>query len=416
MRHDGRMTRAGSGAKDAAEPDAEEPTSTQPQPGLPPQSPRLPGPRGIGRLISLIGIALTAYAIWTDAEPMAPWAIGVGAAALLAWLVLTALPAAAPLWPRLALLAVMIVAGGVTSALTASVASAVLVVAIVTVLGSTAVPLTVGFTFTASALLAVAICALFAPPMLQVLVSIAGVAAGVLIGLARRQARLATARERRTAQELVEANRALAASAVRDERARIARDLHDVLAHTLGGLVVQLDAVEALTEAGRIGEAADRAHAARELAADGLREARIAVGVLDGTRALDLADLVEQVRRLITTEQRLGASVVADVAELHGPATPALVQAFGEAARESLTNARKHSPGASVRLSLGLDGRMLVLDVANARVGAHAGLSASGSGRGLDGIRERFSALPGGAVRVTTDAGTFRLHAAAGAS
>ncbi|UJP09865.1 histidine kinase [Microbacterium sp. KUDC0406] len=388
-----------------ADPDAAEPELQA--------SPRLPGPRGAGRLISLVGIAFTAYALSADAASAAPWAIVVGIAALAAWLALTALPPATPLWPRLVLLAVMIVAGGVTSAATASIASAVLVVGIVTVLGSTAVPLSLGFVFTASGLLTIAICALTAPPVLQVLVSIAGVAAGVLIGLARRQTRLATDRERRTAQELVEANRALAASAVRDERARIARDLHDVLAHTLGGLVVQLDAVEALAEAGRVDQAAARAHSARELAADGLRDARIAVGVLDGTRALDLADLADQVRHLVATEQRLGASVAADIADLHGTATPALVQAFGEAARESLTNARKHAPAASVRLRLGPDGGMLVLDVANDLAGPHSALAGSGSHRGLDGIRERFSALPGGEVRISDSAGAFRLRAEA---
>ena len=378
-----------------------------------PMPARVPGPRGVGRLISLVGIALIAFVLWRDTGSSDPWMTVIAVTALAAWLFLAALPAGAALWLRLVLLALMVIGGAVASTTTTGVASAVLIVGIVTVIGSTVLSLAVGFVFVASGLLAIAICALTAPPVLQVLASIAGIAAGVLIGLARRQARQATERERRTAQELVEAHRALAASAVRDERARIARDLHDVLAHTLGGLVVQLDAVEALAESGRVEEAAARAHAARELAADGLRDARVAVGVLDGTRALDLADLAEQVRHLVTTEQRLGASITADIADLRGSASPALVQAFGEAAREALTNARKHAGGAAVRLGLGLEDGMLVLEVVNGGADPHAVLAASGSGRGLDGIRARFTRLPGGEADITTDHGAFRLRAKA---
>lgn len=343
--------------------------------------------------------------------------LGVAIASLIAWAALSLLPARAPLWSRVVLLAVMVVAGAIAASLSTGVASVVLLVGVVMVLGATTTPLSTGIAITAVALAAVAASALLAPQPSQ-LVAAGCAVGGILIGIARRQARDATERERLTARRLVDAHRALAESAARDERTRIARDLHDVLAHTLGGLVVQLDAVEGLAEAGRLDEVVSRARAARELAADGLHDARVAVGVLDGTRSVDLSDLAAQVRRLVSADQQLGAEVDAHVEELHGVAAPAVIDAFREAVRESLTNARKHAPGRTVRLRLTTDGRMLVLEVANAfAADAERGmLASSGSGRGLHGIRARVQELPGGEVSFSTAGEEFSLRVTARAS
>ena len=64
------------------------------------------------------------------------------------------------------------------------------------------------------------------------------------------------------------------------QRQSVARDIHDVLAHSLGGLVIQLDAVEALLESGDVDAARSRVADARALAASGLGEARRAVDAL----------------------------------------------------------------------------------------------------------------------------------------
>ncbi len=386
--------------------------------GLPPVTSRLPGAQGVTRLVSLAGVAFTASALWPEVRTAAPWVLGLAIACLLAWAALSLLPARVPVWPRITLLALMIVAGAGAASLSSGVASVALLVGVVMAFGSTAVPLPVGIATTAAALAVTGAAALAAPHPSQ-LVAAGCAAGGALIGIARRQARAATERERLTARRLVDAHRALAESAARDERTRIARDLHDVLAHTLGGLVVQLDAVEALADAGRLDEVATRARAARELAADGLRDARVAVGVLDGTRSVELSELAAQVRRLVAAEQQLGADVVAHVDDLQGAAAPAVIDAFREAVRESLTNARKHAPGRRVRLRLAADGRMLVLEVANALAepGAEPGmLASSGSGRGLSGIRSRAGELPGGEVSVSDEGGEFTLRLRATAS
>ncbi|WP_353113067.1 histidine kinase [Microbacterium sp.] len=380
--------------------------------GLSPASAHQPGPSGTARLVSAVGLAVTAVSLWGSARSLPLWAVVVAAAALLSWAALTAMPERAPAPLRWITLGVMALGGAASSAATSGLALVPMVVAVVTAFGATAAPLAAGIVVTAAALVCTAIPALLEASPLRLLLSLAALGASVMLGLARRQTRLAQERERRTALELVEAHRALAASAARDERARIARDLHDVLAHTLGGLVLQLDAVEALAEAGRAEDAATRARTARRLAADGLRDARVAVGVLDGTRSLDLADLADQVRRLVATERDLGVDVEAEVDELEGPAAPALVDAFRGAAAEALTNARKHASGRPVRLTMTARDGVLSLRVSNP-LGAASALSASGSGRGLDGMRQRFSALPGGEAHAGTADGSFVVRAGA---
>ena len=378
---------------------------------LPPVVGRLPGAQGATRLLSLAGVAFTASALWPQARTSAVPLVAVAVAALAAWTVLALLPSRVPPWPRIVLVGIMVVGGALAASFSNGVASVVLTVGVVVALGATAVPLPLAIGVSALPVAVIGISALVAPQPSQ-LVAAACAAGGALIGLARRQARTAAERERQTTRRLIEAHRALAESAARDERARIARDLHDVLAHTLGGLVVQLDAVEGLAEAGRVDEAVTRARAARELAADGLRDARVVVGVLDGTRSVELSDLAEQVRRLVAAERQVGTAVVAHVDDLHGVANPALIDAFREAARESLTNARKHAPGAEVRLRLSTERRMLTLEVANDVLPGAASrpeLATSGSGRGLAGIRARMDALPDGSVSIESSDSAFTL-------
>src|SRR5262245_34163071 len=88
-----------------------------------------------------------------------------------------------------------------------------------------------------------------------------------------------TGRRERLAEREAEERRA--ERSVLEERARIARDIHDVLAHSLGGLVLQLDALETVTAADGASPAVlERVRGARRLAADGLVEAKRAVDAL----------------------------------------------------------------------------------------------------------------------------------------
>lgn len=124
------------------------------------------------------------------------------------------------------------------------------------------------------------------------------------------------------------------------ERNRLGRDLHDVLAHTLGGLSIQLTALEAQLRAG-----ADRHQLVREversqqLVSEGIEEARQAVRALRE----EPAPLVEQIGRLA----RLHAAGLR-VEGTPRPTGPEATAALYRAVQEALTNAAKHAPGADV--------------------------------------------------------------------
>ena len=242
-------------------------------------------------------------------------------------------------------------------------------------------------------------------PGFSLLGSCAAVVGGLLAGLWRsqyrlraEQAELAAIQTRRAEQEHVRAQ-------VLDERARIAREIHDILAHTLGGLVVQLDAADALLSEGDDPEAGRRlVGGARRLAIEGLDETRRAVAAL----RTDPVDLPEALAALATDDGRPGQISY----EVHGTPrrlAPEASLAVYRTAQEALANARKHAPGAPVAVTLSFgeqaDGeRTAVLRVANgtppggpAELPADS-LAATGGGYGLDGLTERAELL-GGTLR-----------------
>lgn len=171
-----------------------------------------------------------------------------------------------------------------------------------------------------------------------------------------------------------------AATAVLAERARIARDLHDVLAHTLGGLVLQLDALDAVVSTKDDRELAGRVRRARAMAAGGLDEAKRAVDALrtfDGPLETTLASLVAQAAPPAELSVRGSVDVAAEVGDV-----------LASIAVEALTNAAKHAPGERVRVELAGSPRTVVLRVVNPLVGSPAG-----DGHGVRGMRERAALL-----------------------
>jgi signal transduction histidine kinase len=187
------------------------------------------------------------------------------------------------------------------------------------------------------------------------------------------------------------------AAAAGQERARIARDLHDVLAHTLSGLSLHLQGIRAVA-AKRLGagdpviSAVDRA---ADLARSGLAEAKQAVAALRedaGTDAPRLADLTA-----LAAEHHAGLTVAGDVDAL--PAR--LRETVFATVREALTNVGRHAPGAAATVAV------TVGDAVEVRVtddGPPPGSAVDpvargdvGGGRGLVGLAER-AALVGGTL------------------
>jgi signal transduction histidine kinase len=224
------------------------------------------------------------------------------------------------------------------------------------------------------------------------LVLLGGLLAGIWRSQYRvraEQAELAAAQTRLAEQEHVRAQ-------VLEERTRIAREIHDVLAHTLGGLVVQLDAADALLSDGGDPERGRGLVAgARRLAVDGLDESRRAITAL---RA-DPVALPEALAAI--AEGDSGTQISHQVLGAPHQLPPEASVAVYRTAQEALANARKHAPGAPVAMSLSFGPDQTVLHVVNDRPPAYAGcvpgrpLAATGGGYGLEGLKERAELLGG---------------------
>ena len=209
-------------------------------------------------------------------------------------------------------------------------------------------------------------------------------------GLSRRQYRVSEAQARALLEERIAVEQERAQVAGLSERSRIARDLHDVLAHSLGGLVIQLEAVDALLESGRAGEARDRVRGARKLAVSGLEEARRAVSALrEPDQPISMA-----VAALAETHRAIGGQVAVRGDPDRGVLSVAGRVAVRRAVQELLTNARRHAPGAPTTLDLDWDDNMLTITAATAAGRADDGPT-PGGGHGLAGMRERVSEAGG---------------------
>ncbi|MGE7434604.1 MULTISPECIES: sensor histidine kinase [Kitasatospora] len=196
------------------------------------------------------------------------------------------------------------------------------------------------------------------------------------------------------------AHKAEAENAALAERARIAREIHDVLAHSLSAQLVHLEAARLMLDTGAEREQVrERVVAARRMAQDGLTETRQALSALRG----EFTPVGEYLVELTGQE---GAELI-----VRGTARPLAAEAglaVRRTAQEALTNVRKHAPGSRVTVRLGyLEGRV-ELEVRNTRPPRGAGsgeLAASGSGYGLLGMRERAELLGGELLAGPEDGG-----------
>ncbi|WP_163512381.1 sensor histidine kinase [Fodinicola acaciae] len=207
-------------------------------------------------------------------------------------------------------------------------------------------------------------------------------------GLARRQYRIHAQQTQDLLVQTRLAQREKARAAALDERARIAREMHDVLAHSLGALSVQLDVAEALlSERGDVENALARVRRSRRLAVDGLAEARAAVAAL---RA-DIPPLADALTELAGAYAR-DHDVEVDFQTTGEPVplSPAAEVSLLRTAREALTNAAKHAPGAPVAMTLAYADGWVRLVVRNPALAEE-----TGNGYGLAGMRERIALLEG---------------------
>ena len=195
---------------------------------------------------------------------------------------------------------------------------------------------------------------------------------------------------------------------VAEERARIARELHDSAGHALNTILVQAGAARVLRE--RDGECSARAVATIEdLARETIEEIDRIVGLLREYREMDRSPLpgIDQIAALVERQRAGGLDVhlTIDGEPDRPPPTP-VSRAVYRIAQESLTNASRHGTGAAaIAIQLGPDA--LTLSVANP-VTNHVE-PRPGGGRGIAGMRERAKLL-GGSLQAGRNGSRFELH------
>jgi signal transduction histidine kinase len=234
-----------------------------------------------------------------------------------------------------------------------------------------------------------------------------------LAGRLLHRQRVTSARLRQLSELLDQRREADAQAAMLAERARIAREVHDVVAHSVGVMVVQAGVAEELADVDP--DAARKAMATvRGTGRDALTELRRLLGLMvpdADTEALrpqpglaELATLLEQVR---AAGQQVDACVSGDGEVL----SPGVDLAAYRVVQEGLTNARKHASGRPVDVLLrGGPGTRLRIDISNPIGAGDEAPVVPGSGLGLVGLTERVR-LAGGQLDHQIIDEEFRLSA-----
>jgi signal transduction histidine kinase len=207
--------------------------------------------------------------------------------------------------------------------------------------------------------------------------------------------------------QLEEAQAGLADKAAADERSRIAREVHDVIAHSLSVTMLHVTAARmALQRGNRTEDALDALREAEDQGRKSLAEIRRTVGLLgpeESAQAPPMPALTD-LPKLITDFRNAGLDVTlsmdGDVMSL--PPTAGLN--LYRIVQESLTNAAKHSPGAKASVHLNITDDDIRLRIFNEVTNGHAADTTLESGRGLRGITERAVML-NGSVFAGQDAG-----------
>ena len=222
-------------------------------------------------------------------------------------------------------------------------------------------------------------------------------------------------RSRQVAEHAARADRAerereeRAAHAVTEERTRIARELHDVVAHSISVIAVQTQAVRRRLDPSLEREIADL-RAVETTARQAMAEMRRLFGVLRAdTDRLDLEPQpgLDQLDRLVADARTAGTPVDVVVEGERIPLPPGLDLAAYRIVQEALTNARRHAPGSQVRVRLAFAGGGLEVTVDS---DGRARARSDGGGLGLVGMRERV-ALYGGELEAGPTAAGFRVRA-----
>jgi len=228
--------------------------------------------------------------------------------------------------------------------------------------------------------------------------------------IARDEATAARARAEDLLGQLQASQAAQAEAVALTERARLAREIHDILAHALSGLVLSLDAMELLGRQAGAGPATmdrmmEQVSRAQRIARDGLADTRRAISALRGDELPGPALLDRLVRDAAAAT---GVAATLSVTGPQRPLPPEVGLALYRTAQEALTNTAKYAgQGAHAELRLGYADEAVELVIEDGRRDDPsppvAGLTFGGYG--LTGMRERAELLGGSLTAGPTEAG-----------
>jgi len=351
------------------------------------------GPRGIGVAVAL-GVCVIGWGFWMRARNRYRLVIGS--------------------------LIVMAAAGGVLAGLSPE-SPAVAIGCMVTSAAGSRLSVRTSLAITGETMAAFLITGLIAGAPAGTLAGYCGAFIGLwAFGLTRRAYLL---RAEEAEQALVQTRRAHAAvmeATALAERARIAREIHDVLAHSLAAISVNLQAAEGLLgelpdDSPELAKALECIGRAGTFTREGMAEARRAILALrdGGGDAASAAPrpLAEQLRSLAGGYGADGGTPVEfTVTGEPRPVTAEAGLTVYRTAQEALTNARKHAPGQPVTLALEFTPSQVTVDILNPLPPADAPrpLAGAGTGYGLIGLQER-AALGGGSLIAGPAGGQWRV-------
>ncbi|MFD7169560.1 sensor histidine kinase [Streptomyces violascens] len=231
--------------------------------------------------------------------------------------------------------------------------------------------------------------------------------APVVIGILNRSNRQAVRAAISAAESAERAARAEAKTAVLTERGRIARDVHDVLAHSLAGINMQLELADALIDTGDLDKVREANRKAHSMVKESLKQAQWTVHALRE----DSLPLVESLTAMLESSGHRDALTVTGTAR---DVPSRVTQNLLRIAQEALTNAARHAPGGDVRVELTYAAESMRLTVSNSPATRKV-TPGVGSGMGLIGMRERAALLGGtitaGPVVAGPDEGGWQVEA-----
>jgi signal transduction histidine kinase len=235
--------------------------------------------------------------------------------------------------------------------------------------------------------------------------------------VAARRRYVAGLAEQAERERVAEAERAR--QEVREERVRIARELHDVVAHTLAVITVQAGVGRRLA-AKRPEEASSALESIEMIGRTAQDELRVVLGLLreEETEAAALAPVPRLVdlKELVDTVRASGSPVELRTSGTDGRLSPALELTVYRVVQEALTNVVRHAPGASATVEVAVSAGKIRLEVSN---GGPSGRSAGvptrppipGTGHGIVGMHERIVAFGGWLVAEPLSDGGFHVLA-----